>query len=92
MGQGIIRRVSPDQIKELTEHAISPSNKHKNKKDKHKDKDRSTFGSPFNLLTQDAIYSNDFGRYHEAHPKKFSQLQDLDIAVGWVNMTQVHTQ
>ncbi|CAF2153483.1 BnaA01g24560D [Brassica napus] len=90
VGQGIIRRVSPEQIKELTEHehATSPSNKHKDKKDKHKDKDRSTFGSPFNLLTQDAIYSNKFGRYHEAHPKRFSQLQDLDIAVGWVNMTQ----
>ncbi|KAF8088988.1 hypothetical protein N665_0522s0017 [Sinapis alba] len=82
MGQGIIRRVSPVQIKELTEHATSPSNKHKDKKDK------STFGSPFNLLTQDAIYSNDFGHYHEAHPKRFSQLQDLDIAVGWVNMTK----
>ncbi|KAL0718955.1 hypothetical protein Bca4012_068278 [Brassica carinata] len=83
VGQGIIRRISPGQIKELTEHATSPSNKHKDK-----DRDRSTFGSPFNLLAQDAIYSNDFGHYHEAHPKRFSQLQDLDIAVGWVNMTQ----
>ncbi|CAH8375604.1 unnamed protein product [Eruca vesicaria subsp. sativa] len=85
-GQGIMRRVSPDQIKELTKHATSPSNKDKDKKDKHKD--RSTFMSPFNLLTQDAIYSNKFGHYHEAHPKRFSQLQDLGIAVGWVNMTQ----
>lgn len=92
MGQGIIRRISPDQIKELTEHATSPSDKHKDKKDKHKDKGSSTFESPFNLLAQDAIYSNDFGRYREANPKRFSQLQDLGIAVGWVNMTQVCNQ
>ncbi|ESQ47594.1 hypothetical protein EUTSA_v10022050mg [Eutrema salsugineum] len=91
MGQGLIRRVSPEQIKELAEHATSPSNKHKEKgkgKGKGKDKDTSTMWNPFNLLTQDPIYSNDFGHFHEAHPKKFSQLQDLDIAVSWVNMTQ----
>ncbi|ESQ47595.1 hypothetical protein EUTSA_v10021982mg [Eutrema salsugineum] len=87
MGQGIIRRVSPEQIKELTEHATSPSNKHK-EKGKGKEKDTSTMWNPFNIFKEDPIYSNDFGHLHEAHPKKFSQLQDLDISVSWINMTQ----
>lgn len=87
MGQGIMRRISPEQIKELTEHATSPSNKHKDKKYKHKD--MSTKLSPFSLFTQET-YSNDFGHFHEARPESFVQLQDLHIAVGWVNMSQVY--
>ncbi|CAH2053008.1 unnamed protein product [Thlaspi arvense] len=82
MRQGIMRRVTRDQIKELTEHATSPSNKDKD------DKDISRVWNPFSIFTQDPIYSNDFGRFHEANPKRFSQLQDLDISVAWANMTQ----
>ncbi|KFK40533.1 hypothetical protein AALP_AA2G008100 [Arabis alpina] len=81
MGQGIIRRVSPDQIKELAEQATSPSNK-------HKDSDMSKFWTPFSIFKQDPVYSNDFGHFHEVDPTSFSQLQDLHIAVAWVNMTQ----
>ncbi|XP_010466550.1 PREDICTED: vicilin-like seed storage protein At3g22640 [Camelina sativa] len=87
-GQGIMRRVSPDQIKELTKHATSPSNKHKETKSKHKD--TSTKLRPFNLFTQDSVstYTNDFGHFHEARPESFDQLQDLRIAVAWTNMSQ----
>lgn len=80
-----MRRVSPEQIKELTEHATSPSNKHKHKDDK----DTSRIFNPFNLFKQDPIYSNDFGHFYEAIPKRFSQLQDIDIGVSWVNLKQV---
>ncbi|CAL9221903.1 unnamed protein product [Arabidopsis halleri] len=87
-GQGIIRRISPDQIKELAEHATSPSNKHKAKKEKEEDKDLRTMWTPFNLFAIDPIYSNDFGHFHEAHPKSFDQLQDLHIAAVWASMRQ----
>ncbi|KAG7582985.1 Cupin 1 [Arabidopsis suecica] len=88
MGQGIIRRISPDQIKELAEHATSPSNKHKAKKEKDDDTDLRTMWTPFNLFAIDPIYSNDFGHFHEAHPKSFDQLQDLHIAAVWASMRQ----
>ncbi|EOA32568.1 hypothetical protein CARUB_v10015858mg [Capsella rubella] len=88
MGQGIMRRISPDQIKELTEGATSPSNKHKEKKSKHKD--TNTKWNPFNIFKHDSVetYTNDFGHFHEAHPESFDQLQDLHISVAWVNMKQ----
>jgi len=86
MGQGIIRRISPDQIKELTQHSSSPSNKHKSKKESHEDK--TTIWSPFNIFKQDPAYSNEFGHFHEAHPEDFGQLRDLHVAVAWINMTQ----
>ncbi|XP_010466552.1 PREDICTED: vicilin-like seed storage protein At3g22640 [Camelina sativa] len=81
MGQGILRRITPEQIKEITENSTSRSNK---------DKDKSTKFSPFNLFTHDSVssYTNDFGHFHEAQPDSFDQIQDLQIAVTWTNMTQ----
>ncbi|CAN8258439.1 unnamed protein product [Cochlearia groenlandica] len=91
---GVIKKASPDQIKELAQHATSPSHKHKDKCKHSKEEeeedtsDFSTLWRPFNIFEHDPLYANDFGHFHEAHPKRFSQLQDLGVSVAWANITQ----
>ncbi|KAJ9696154.1 hypothetical protein PVL29_008410 [Vitis rotundifolia] len=43
----------------------------------------------FNLLSKEPSISNRYGRLHEADANEFQQLQDIDIAVSYANITKV---
>lgn len=42
----------------------------------------------FNLLSKEPSISNRYGRLHEADANEFQQLQDMDIAVSYSNITK----
>ncbi|KAH9682558.1 Vicilin-like seed storage protein [Citrus sinensis] len=74
--QGTIKRASQEQLKALSHHASS--------------RRRHGRGStaPFNLLSRKPIYNNNFGRFFEATPKDYQQLQEIDAGVTYVEINQ----
>ncbi|OMO85650.1 Cupin 1 [Corchorus olitorius] len=67
--QGIFRRAEAQQIRSLTQQATSPGEK-------------GTESLAFNLMRQSPIYSNQNGRFFEAKPENFKQLQDFFVSVA----------
>ena len=43
----------------------------------------------FNLLSKEPSISNRYGRLHEVDANEFPQLQDMDVAVAYANITKV---
>ncbi|XP_010551719.1 PREDICTED: vicilin-like seed storage protein At3g22640 [Tarenaya hassleriana] len=76
-GRKAIQTISPEEIKELRKHVSSEKHKHQGR-----------LWSPFDIHSQEPVYSNEFGRFYEAHPERFRQLRDLGISVTCINMTQ----
>lgn len=77
--KGAIRRISPEQAKELSKHASSASKG-----------SRSIFGGEskssrsFNLFENNKpLHSNQHGEIYEACPKDHSLLRDMDAGVGF---------
>ncbi|KAI3441983.1 uncharacterized protein J3R85_001559 [Psidium guajava] len=75
--QGVIIRASEEQVRALSEHRGTSK-----KKKGHGSK------GPFNLLGQQPIYSNEFGRFFQASPEEFKQLQDSDVSVTFAEVNQ----
>ncbi|KAJ4822088.1 hypothetical protein Tsubulata_041573, partial [Turnera subulata] len=74
--QGIIFKAPRETLKSLSQHATST------KRRGHE------FRHPFNLLNQKPVYSNNFGRFFEASPDDFKQLQDLEVSVAFADIKQ----
>ncbi|XVE81649.1 hypothetical protein DITRI_Ditri15bG0082200 [Diplodiscus trichospermus] len=66
--QGVFRRAKPEQIRAMSQQATSP-------------RQRGGERLVFNLLSQSAVYSNQNGRFFEASPEDFKQLQNMDVSV-----------
>ena len=74
--QGGFRRAKPEQIRAMSQQATSPRKK----------------GGEIlaiNLLSQSPVYSNQNGRFFEASPEEFQQLQNMDVAVAASKINQV---
>ncbi|KAK9182641.1 hypothetical protein WN944_025787 [Citrus x changshan-huyou] len=67
--QGTIKRASQEQLKALSQHASSRRRRGRG------------FTAPFNLLSRKPIYNDNFGRFFEATPKDYQQLQEIDAVV-----------
>ncbi|XP_056170713.1 vicilin Jug r 2.0101 [Syzygium oleosum] len=74
--KGVIIRASEEQLRALSEHRGRSNKKGHGSK------------GPFNLLGQKPIYSNEFGRFFQASPEKFKQLQDLGVSVTFAEVNQ----
>lgn len=78
--QGTIKRASQEQLKALSQHASSRRRRGRG------------FTAPFNLLSRiKPIYNDNFGRFFEATPKDYQQLQEIDAGVTYVEINQVIT-
>ncbi|XP_048130226.1 vicilin Jug r 2.0101 [Rhodamnia argentea] len=75
--QGVIIRASEEQLQALSEH-----------RGKSKKKKGHGSNGPFNLLGQKPIYSNEFGRFFQASPEEFKQLQDSGVSVTFAEVNQ----
>ncbi|XP_014523936.1 beta-conglycinin, alpha' chain [Vigna radiata var. radiata] len=75
--EGVIVKLSKEQIRELSKHAKSSSKKTISSKDK-----------PFNLRSSSPVYSNTLGKFYEITPEKNPQLRDMDVFVSFVNMKE----
>ncbi|CAJ1977187.1 unnamed protein product [Sphenostylis stenocarpa] len=75
--EGVIVKLSNEQIRELCKHAKSGSRKALSSQDE-----------PFNLRNHKPIYSNKFGKFYEITPEKNPQLRDLDVSVSYVDMNE----
>ncbi|BAT94101.1 hypothetical protein VIGAN_08067200 [Vigna angularis var. angularis] len=75
--EGVIVKLTKEQIRELSKHAKSSSKKTISSKDK-----------PFNLRSGSPIYSNTLGKFYEITPEKNPQLHDMDVFVSFVNMKE----
>ncbi|KAK9281489.1 hypothetical protein L1049_004392 [Liquidambar formosana] len=76
--QGAIVKASKEQIQSMSHHEEGGS---------------WPFGGessrgPFNLLKMRPSQSNEYGRLHEANCNDYKQLQDLDVAVSFANITK----
>ncbi|XP_010256229.1 PREDICTED: vicilin-like antimicrobial peptides 2-2 [Nelumbo nucifera] len=78
--KGVIIKASDEQIKSLSQHASSrggqfwPFDKRETK-------------GPFNLFNKRPSQSNNYGQFYEVKPGEFKQLQGLDIAVSFLNIS-----
>ena len=79
--EGVIVKVSKEQVQELTRHAKSSSRK-----------GTSSETGPFNLRSCNPIYSNKLGRFFEITPDRSPQLQDLDIFLSCVEIKEVRRE
>nr|F5B8W5.1 RecName: Full=Conglutin beta 7; AltName: Allergen=Lup an 1; Flags: Precursor [Lupinus angustifolius]AEB33718.1 conglutin beta 7 [Lupinus angustifolius] len=75
--EGVIVRVSKEQIQELRKHAQSSSRKGKPSE-----------SGPFNLRSNESIYSNKFGNFYEITPERNPQVQDLDISLTFTEINE----
>ncbi|OIW13148.1 hypothetical protein TanjilG_15052 [Lupinus angustifolius] len=75
--EGVIVRVSKEQIQELRKHAQSSSGKGKPSE-----------SGPFNLRSNVPIYSNKFGNFYEITPDRNPQAQDLDISLTFIEINE----
>ncbi|OIV89556.1 hypothetical protein TanjilG_19233 [Lupinus angustifolius] len=75
--EGVIVRVSKEQIQELRKHAQSLSGKGKPSK-----------SGPFNLRSNEPIYSNKFGNFYEITPDRNPQAQYLDISLTFIDINE----
>ncbi|OIV89555.1 hypothetical protein TanjilG_19232 [Lupinus angustifolius] len=75
--EGVIVRVSKEQIQELRKHAQSSSGKGKPSE-----------SGPFNLRSDEPIYSNKFGNFYEITPDRNPQAQDLDISLTFIEINE----
>ncbi|XP_019459007.1 PREDICTED: conglutin beta 5 [Lupinus angustifolius] len=75
--EGVIVRVSKEQIQELRKHAQSSSRKGKPSE-----------SGPFNLRSNEPIYSNKFGNFYEITPDRNPQVQDLDISLIFTEISE----
>ncbi|XWS53955.1 hypothetical protein CRYUN_Cryun10bG0045200 [Craigia yunnanensis] len=73
--QGGFRRAKPEQIRAMSQQATSPRH-------------RGGEILAINLLSQSPVYSNQNGRFFEASPEEFQQLQNMDVAVAASNINQ----
>ncbi|XVE65974.1 hypothetical protein DITRI_Ditri08aG0044000 [Diplodiscus trichospermus] len=67
--QGVFRRATPEQIRSMSQQETSP-------------RQRGGERFAFNLLSQSPVYSNQNGRFFEACPNEFKQLQEMDVSVA----------
>lgn len=77
--EGVIIRVSKEQIRELSRHAQSSSRIGKPSE-----------SGPFNLRSNKPIYSNDFGNFYEISPGKNPQLKDLELSLTCAEINEVN--
>jgi uncharacterized protein YjlB len=76
--EGLLTKASKQQIKELSQHAKSSLRG-----------SLSSFKSgPFSPRQLPARYSNKYGRFYEARPQDFQQLQDLGISVVFLEINK----
>ncbi|CAL0302853.1 unnamed protein product [Lupinus luteus] len=75
--EGVIVRVSQEQIQELRKHAQSSSGKGKPSE-----------SGPFNLRSNEPVYSNKFGNFYEITPDRNPQVQDLDISLTLIEISK----
>ncbi|XP_019433022.1 PREDICTED: conglutin beta 4 [Lupinus angustifolius] len=75
--EGVIVRVSKEQVQELRKYAQSSSRKGKPSK-----------SGPFNLRSNKPIYSNKFGNFYEITPNRNPQAQDLDISLTFIEINE----
>ncbi|KAF5181876.1 Conglutin beta, partial [Thalictrum thalictroides] len=80
---GEIVQVSQEQIKALSRDASS-SQQGSPKWSKH----GSQSWRPVNLLDQRATHSNEYGELYDVTPNEYPQLQDLDVAVSYHNISK----
>ncbi|XVF28798.1 hypothetical protein REPUB_Repub15cG0062700 [Reevesia pubescens] len=73
--QGVFRRAKPEQIRSMSQQATSP-------------RQRGGERLAINLLSQSPVYSNQNGRFFEASPEEFKQLQNMDVAVAALKINQ----
>lgn len=43
----------------------------------------------FNLLSQRPLHSNNYGKFYEAPPQEFNQLQDMNVSVAMLDINPV---
>ncbi|KAK8709622.1 hypothetical protein V6N13_060635 [Hibiscus sabdariffa] len=72
--QGMFRRASQEQIRSLSQGATTPSEKEER--------------FAFNLLAQEAKFSNQNGKFFEASPHEFELLRDVDTSILDVEINQ----
>ncbi|XP_020222393.1 beta-conglycinin beta subunit 1 [Cajanus cajan] len=75
--EGVIVKLSKEQIRELSKHAKSSSRKTISSEDK-----------PFNLRSREPIYCNKFGKFFEITPEKNPQLRELDLFLSFVELNE----
>lgn len=78
--EGFIRRASQEQLRALSKHASSS-----------KRKGGRNSNGPISLKNQKPLYSNKNGKFFEANPQEFKQLQDMDVFVNLVDINQVNS-
>ncbi|PHU21852.1 hypothetical protein BC332_06959 [Capsicum chinense] len=75
--QGIIVKASEEQIRAISQHASSSTKQTKGETE-----------GPFNVLKERPLFGNRLGQFIVAPPEKFQQLRDLDVAIGFMNISQ----
>lgn len=81
--EGVIVKVSREQLRELRRHAKSkPSSKSSSSSSS------SCESAPFNRRDIPVRFSNENGKFWEACPEKFPQLQNLSIHINLVDINQ----
>ncbi|KAE9612198.1 hypothetical protein Lal_00022198 [Lupinus albus] len=75
--EGVIVTVSKKQIQKLTKHAQSSSGK-----------DKPSDSGPFNLRSNEPIYSNKYGNFYEITPDRNPQVQDLNISLTYIKINE----
>jgi mannose-6-phosphate isomerase-like protein (cupin superfamily) len=76
--QGVIIKVSKEQIQALSKEESNSKTSSKGKIEKK--------WNPINLEEQPPLFCSRFGQYFEATPNDHDQLKDLDVAVGFLNI------
>ncbi|KAG8370235.1 hypothetical protein BUALT_Bualt14G0095900 [Buddleja alternifolia] len=74
--KGVIIKASKEQIRALSQQSESSKGR------------RAESWGPFNLLSERPLFSSRYGQYFEASPNNYKQLQDLDVAVSFMNITK----
>jgi len=74
--KGVIIKASKEQIRALSQQSESSKGR------------REERWGPIDLLKEQPLLSSRYGQYFEASPNKHEQLQDLDIAVSYMNITK----
>nr|P02856.1 RecName: Full=Vicilin, 14 kDa component [Pisum sativum]prf//0809262A vicilin [Pisum sativum] len=75
--ENVLVKVSRRQLEELSKNAKSSSRR-----------SVSSESGPFNLRSEDPLYSNNSGKFFELTPEKNQQLQDLDLFVNSVDLKE----
>lgn len=75
--EGFIRRASREQLRALSQQASSSK----------REGGRDTNG-PISLKNQKPLYCNNNGKFFEANPQQFKQLQDMDVFVNLVDINK----